>query len=284
MRKKIIAVFLPLCLALGGCGASEGTSAVTAPEVTGEFSVSFLDVGKADAIVLRTENHTAVIDCGEKGDGKDILECLEENGITELDYLFITHFDQDHVGGAKKVINSIPIGEIITPNYEGNNSEYEDYAAALDDNGITSRRLTETMEITLDDVRLTVYPPMKSDYEEEDNDFSLVISAVHGENTFLFAGDAEEERLSELPEQLALKEYALLKVPHHGRYNGGSEKFISAMKPRYAVITCSEKYPPEDEIIAALENAGAEIYLTSNGRVDVTSDGYKITAVQQNGG
>ena len=79
----------------------------------GEFEVTFLDVGKADAMILRTANSTVIIDCGEKGDGKDIVNMLSEEEITSVDCLIITHFDQDHVGGAAKVIKSIS-GEKVT--------------------------------------------------------------------------------------------------------------------------------------------------------------------------
>ena len=48
-----------------------------------------------------------MIDCAEKDDGKDIAEFLEKKGITNLDYLIITHFDKDHIGGAAKVLHSV---------------------------------------------------------------------------------------------------------------------------------------------------------------------------------
>lgn len=281
MRKNkwvITILILTLSCVLCCCGKQTETEK-SIVQATYDFYVSVLDVGKADAIILRTKEHTMVIDCGEKGDGKDILEYLSENNIQYIDYLFITHFDKDHVGGAAKVINNIDIGEIITPDYEGSNSEYEKYIEAVSNRNITPTALKEKITFILDDVSFEVLPPQKDQYEEPDNDYSLVISVTHGENKFLFAGDAEKERLKELYVQLDLK-HTFLKVPHHGKADSEMLSFLNKVNPAYAVITCSQKEPPSDEVINILNRLGSTTYLTSDGQVDAVSDGKTISINQ----
>lgn len=251
----------------------------TTPPVSGELKVSVLKVGKADAIILQTENHSAVIDCGEADDGKEILKYLSKNGIPKIDYLFITHFDKDHVGGAAEVLNGTETGQIITPSYTGSNDEYYDYINAAEENSLTPLTLTENMTFILDDALFEVYPPEKASYAEGDNDFSLAVSVSHGDNRFLFAGDAEQERLGEILTQIN-GEYDFLKVPHHGRFNAATQKFVDAVKPSYSVITCSEKNPPEEQTLNILEKAGSEIYLTSDGNITAVSDGTGISIKQ----
>ena len=288
MKKIIsfIAIMLCAALMLCGCTTTQNTSSSTAATVTGtsetpidgSFRTSILNVGKADAIVLKTENRCVVIDAGEKGDGKAVLAKLAEYGVSTVDYLFITHFDQDHVGGAAKVINNMSIGQIITPNYEGNNSEYTKFIEACAEHSITPTRLTETMTITLDDVTLEVYPPLQSSYSEDDNDYSLVIKATHGSNVMLFTGDAESERLSELSGQIGDLSAAFLKVPHHGRYSTGLDTFIKAVSPKYAVITCSEDEGAEDKVLSLL--SGANTFLTTGGDIEVVSNGKEMSVTQ----
>ena len=263
---------------LCSCGSQE-IAQVEAPEAEWNFKVYFTDSGKADAIILKTENNCAVIDCGEKGDGDDVLTYLDQIGFSTVDYLFITHFDKDHVGGAPKVINGIDVEEIVIPDYEGNNSEYEKFVEALEENNITPTVLKENMTLTLDDVLLQIYPPMRSSYKESDNDFSLCIGVTHGGNTFLFAGDAEEDRLKELPKQMNM-EHIFLKVPHHGRYNDRTETFFESVSPKYAVITCSEKNPADDEVLEILNGMGCQVYQTVDGPVVVLSDGKNLTVSQ----
>ena len=69
-------------------------------------------------------------------------------------------------------------------------------------------------------------------------------------------------------------------MPHHGRAEKNSEAFFEAVAPRYAVITCSEEEPPEDEVLALLKAAGAKTYLTSGGTVTAVSDGRTLTVSQ----
>ena len=278
---KVKRVFAAVCAALiciagFGCSKTGDTAAV---EVTGSFETVFLKAGQADAIVLKTKSHAVVIDCGEKDDGDELVALLEEKGIEKIDYVFITHFDKDHVGGAAELIENIPIDNIITPDYEGTVKEYTKFITAAAEKSLDITRLTETMNFVLDDVSFSVYPPLKSEYAEGDNDYSLAIVTEHGQNKYLFAGDAETERMREIVTQ-AKGEYTLLKVPHHGRYSDFTDVFIAGVKPEYAVITCSDKNPAEEKVILSLENAGSSIYYTSGGNVTAVSDGSSVSVTQ----
>ena len=278
---KAIAAAAAICAALTACGtAAEKQTKTEAPGVTGEYKTTILKSGKADAIVLTTQKHTVVIDTAEKNDGDEIVEHLKSSGISKVDYLIITHFDQDHVGGAPELMSSVDIGEIIVPDYEGNNAEYTAFTTALSSSGITPTRLTADMSFTLDDVLFELYPAQKSQYTEEDNDYSIVTSVTHGKNTFLYAGDCETERLSELPDQMEMP-HTFLKVPHHGVYCKGMDEFIKSVSPQYAVITDSAKNAADDETLALLEAVGAKVFSTQNGTVTAISDGKTITVTQE---
>ena len=135
--------------------------------------------------------------------------------------------------------------------------------------------LAEDTSFVLDDVLFEISVPKKQSYAEGDNDFSLVMSITHGENTFLFAGDAEEGRLPELLSEFG-KQYDFLKVPHHGKHNKVTQLFINTVKPQYAVITDSDKNPAENKTVSLLETAKAEIYSTKDGDVSVVSNGTEI--------
>lgn len=275
---KLAAAAAAACSLLTACGGGEKQK-TAAPEVTGEFKTTVLECGKADAIILETENHTVVIDTGEKDDGDELVAYLQSNDIAEIDYLIITHFDQDHIGGAPELMASIGIGEIITPDYVGNNSEYESFVTALSEHAVSPTKLTSSTSFTLDDVVFELYPPMRSDYKEDDNDFSIVTSVTHGENTFLFAGDCETARLAELPEQMNMS-HTFLKVPHHGVYCKGMNEFIRSVSPEYAIITDSRKNPADSETTALLDSAGCATYSTQNGTITAVSDGKTIAVTQ----
>ena len=120
------------------------------------------------------------------------------------------------------------------------------------------------------------------EYEEEDNDFSLVISMTYNEQRFLFAGDCEKERLKELLNQTEFDlEHDLLKVPHHGRKEKNSEEFLEAVSPKAAVITCSEEEPGDDKVQKILRQTGAQTYFTSEGTITCISDGEHMEIWQE---
>lgn len=241
-----------------------------------ELKVTFLDVGKADAIVLQSESSTVVIDCGEKGDGKKISSILEESGTTVIDYLIITHFDKDHVGGAPKVLKTFDVKNVLTPDYTGNVSEYDKFAETLDGMGITPMKLKEDISFTLDDVDYTVYAPKKDFYGDDDsaeNNFSLVTKAVHHNNTLLFTGDAMEERLDEI---MDIGKCTLLKVPYHGRKLDNLGDFLIATEPKCAVV-CTDSNEFSGKMQDLLKKQKINTYATCfNGEITAVSDGSQI--------
>ncbi len=262
--KKIISLIMCFGVAVlsVACGKKE-----TYPD----FTVEFLDVGKADSMIMYTENSTVIIDCGEKGDGKKILELLEEKGIESVDYLIITHYDKDHVGGAAKVINNIEVKNVLAPDYEEKSSEIEKYEKALDSKNITPVRMTDDISFTLDDVQYTVYAPERT--YDNDNDFSLVTKAVYHDTSFLFTGDAMYNRLDEI---MNIGKCTLLKVPYHARQIENFGEFLNNVRPQYAVA-CTSEDEFSDKTKKCLEKYSVKYYATCfNGNITAVSDGNEV--------
>lgn len=279
LKRLILSICVLTIFLFSGC-LNQSDVKTEIPAVTGNFDFTVLKAGQADAIIMQTENYSIIIDCAEKDDGDEVVEYLQENDISNVDYLFITHFDKDHIGGFPEVMENITASNIIVPDYEGNNDEYEEYMKTVQDKGLKITSLTEDANFILDDVLFEISVPKKQSYAEGDNDFSLVLSVTHGENTFLFAGDAEAERLSEVLSEFG-RQYDFLKVPHHGKYNKNSKWFINTIKPAYAVVTDSDKNPAKEKIISLLNSNNTAIYSTKNGDVHIVSDGNSIEIEQK---
>ena len=265
MRKIFLFLILIANVSMFSCGKKE-----TFPD----FTVDFLDVGKADCMVLRTENGTVVIDCGEKGDGKKILGLLAENNIETVDYLIVTHYDKDHVGGTAKLINNIDVKNVLAPDYVEESDEVEKYNKALDGKNITPVLMYDDITFTLDGVEYTVYAPQKDFYgEDDDNDFSLVTKAVYHDTTLIFTGDAMEQRLEEI---MDIGNCTLLKVPYHARKLDNLETFINRVRPEYAV-SCTSKSEFSSDTEEILNKYRIQSYATCyNGNITVVSDGHDV--------
>ena len=288
-HKKITALALAsLLLFISGCGSSqtgtgaaesvgtESTKTESAAKELSSLTVRFLRVGKADAMIMTCGGETLVLDTGESDDGEELTEKLTAAGADRVDYLIITHFDKDHVGGAAELLEHFDVGTVYLPDYEGTSGEYAAFMAALSENDITPVRLDEDVSFSFGDAEVTINPP--SSYEitdaavDYDNNFSLITTIVHGDNTLLFMGDAEKAELNDWLENGNVTDCTLLKVPHHGDYSKALPALIEAVSPEYSVICDSEKNPAEVETLALLETAGA-VFETKDGDVTAVSDG-----------
>jgi len=276
--KKIILVMLAF-MSLFSCSKKSETNDKNS-ETYPDFTVDFLDIGKADSMVLRTANSTVMIDCGEIEDAEEVVSVLEEYKIKAIDYLIITHYDKDHVGGASRVINDFEVKNVLAPDYEGEPSKTEEYRKALSDKNMTPILVTEDMSFTLDDVEYTVYAPEKDFYgEANNNDFSLVTKAVYHDTTMLFTGDAMEQRLDEI---MDIGKCDLLKVPYHARKLGNLDEFLSNVTPKYAVA-CTSAKRFSDKTKNALKKYRVQYYATCyDGRITAVSDGNEISFTTEN--
>jgi len=305
MKKITLTIFICFFSFLIGCAAPD----------LGIMEIYVFNIEKADAILITTENYTILIDTGERSHGQIIVDELLNRGISKIDTLIITHFHKDHLGGAATIIGTLPINEVIVPNYGKESRHYDRFNTAMNEAGLESNILTEIINFNYDNISFTIYPSLleyhfygdnedesdEGDGDEGDNDdgatagyetaagdgatdapnennFSLAASINHGNMNFLFTGDARSRRLREL---LSIKEvseiqYDFLKVPHHGRHSGRSIEFINTIRPAYAVITCSSDSPADDRVINALKNIDAKIFFTTEGSVRLISDGRSL--------
>ena len=279
--KKIIVlevVVLATLLILWGIGQQVGdTSSVTATK--SNLSVTFFDVLKGDCILIQTSDDAVMIDTGYEENGEEIVQWLKELGVNSLQYLILTHPDKDHIGGADHIISQLKVAQIIETDCEVDSGDYKEYKAAAIEKGVDILTLKETKEIELGKTKIVVYPPVKVENYEGENNFSLVTKLTYGETSMLFAGDAQELRMNEILTQIPDIKSTLLKVPHHGSYMNNSEEFFRAVSPQYSIITNDKKKMYKD-IKKMLKNLGRIVYETKNGDIHVISDGKKLLISQ----
>lgn len=284
IAKKLTALLLSALtlFSVSACTQQTDSAQTNSIPVTGNVTLTSFNVGKADALVLQTANTVTVIDTGNKGDGKKIGKFLEKQGIDTVDTLIITHFDQDHVGGAARVINKLKVKQVYVPDYEKQSEEYDAFIEKVQETGtpMTVMPAKDQIEWQADDAAFSLYAPEQTDYgKNEENDFSLVLYVQHGENKLLFAGDAENARMKEII-GLKLGNVDFLKFPYHGNYLSSTEDFLDACKPKVSIVCCSEKENADSSTVETLQNRGVETYYMYNGDVTIVSDGKTLSCSQ----
>lgn len=268
----LVLLFL-LLLFITGCSGK-----ITSQE--GNFNVHAFKVGKADSFLVSHQGQYVLIDAGEEDDGAKIVAYLQSKNIQKLHALVITHFDKDHVGGADSVVEALHIEHIYAPNYESKSKQTREFLEAVDKKQLTIEMITDVQALSVGEANGEIYPPGQTNFKG-DNDQSLVVSLRYGETSFLFTGDIEAPRIAEMLKDSNISmPHTFLKVPHHGRFNEQTTALIEAVRPAYALITSSDKNPEQTETVAALEEAGTNIWTTRKGDVEFSSNGVKIEVVE----
>ena len=270
--KKLALLLLAALLALSGCAAAEN------------LCVDFFDVGKADAMLITTPaGERILIDAATHKQGGKLVERLRSDGISSIDVMIITHYDNDHVGGADRVLEDMRVGTVIMPVYDKESKQHTQFEEAL-----AAYPPQETLALTTGQAITYTLPGglalhITAAHEryygsDEENDFSLAVRMTYGETRFLFTGDAENARQKEL---LAEGNVAcdVLKVPYHGRYESISPVFLAEAAPKIAYIHDDEENPADWRVLETLEGLGAQVYCSrSDGSVSVYSDGQRVWA------
>lgn len=244
-------------------------------KVDGELVLTMIDVGQADCFLLMQNGKTALIDCGTRSTGEDVVEYLKSIGITRLEYVFGTHPHDDHMGGMYDIITNFDIGQIIIPKIEEKitSNWYIKLIEELSFGDYNIRNPTVGDIYYLGDATIKVIGPI-SDANGNTNNYSTVMKISFGEMDIIMTGDAETEVEEEI---LATKENIdaeILKVGHHGSDTSSSEGFLDAISPDYALISTKIGNKYEHPIKSTMENLkerNVEVYRTDeNGTVVAT--------------
>lgn len=245
-------------------------------EVEGVLVFTMIDAGQADSFLIMQGDETALIDCGTRSTGDDVVTYLKNIGITQIDYVFGTHPHDDHMGGMYDVITNFDVGKVIMPEVESGEVTSNWYMKLMAE--LKSREYElEYVEVgnvyNLGDAIMTVIGPV-SEASGNLNNYSTVMKVSFGEMDIIMTGDAEVEVEEAILASGANLDAEILKVGHHGSDTSTSEEFIDAVSPDYAFISCKvgNKYEhPKEDTMRKLEERNIEVYRSDeNGTVVAT--------------
>ncbi|MDR2700769.1 MAG: MBL fold metallo-hydrolase [Nitrososphaerota archaeon] len=251
------------------------------------LQVVFLDVGQADCVLLKTDNYAMLIDAGNVGQDKLVLNYLIDYGVTTLDYLVATHPHADHIGSMASVVKAMDrIGMVMMPDKSHTIKAFENLINAIEEKDIPVNIPHPGDVFTLGNANVQVIAPNSAVYNDL-NDYSIVLRVEFGNTVFLFTGDADTKSENEqLTNGLTLKA-DVLKVGHHGSRTSSIQKYLNAVAPSYAVISCGADNTyghPHKEAMTRLTGTGAAIYRTDeHGTIIFVTDGETITVTVTHG-
>ena len=235
--------------------------------VDGTLELTMIDVGQGDSFLLVQDGNTALIDCGTRGAGDDVVNYLKSKNIEKLDYVFGTHPHDDHMGGMYDVITNFEIGTIVIPKVEEGKVTTNWYIKLMDEivTGEYNVNYAEVGQVyRLGQAQMKVIGPI-SIPKENLNNYSTVLMVSFGEMDIIMTGDAEKDVEREILSSNVNLDAEILKVGHHGSDTSTSTEFLEAISPDYALISCkvgNKYHHPVEETINKFEERKIEVYRT----------------------
>ena len=217
-----------------------------------DLEIHFLDVGQGDSCFIVTPNHkTILIDGGGSTSntfdvGKDtVIPYLLDKGYTKLDYVFISHFDQDHVGGILSVLEELKVGQVFISKQGEKSENYETFLKIVEQKKLRVREVKMGDKIKIGDVIFHILWPEGKQIEENIlNNNAMVMKLQYKNFSMLFTGDieavAEKKILSLYDTNLNSLKATVLKVAHHGSKSSSTEKFLETVNAKVAIIGVGE--------------------------------------------
>lgn len=262
------------------------------PNIEGEMIVHFIDVGQADATLFIQNGHTMLFDAATKNRGDELVEYIQNLGITYIDVLVLTHPHDDHMGGAAEILNNIEVGTVYGPDIFDISSldKLQWYNNMLDAiNRIDDERSSETsiwhfprnsngefVKFNIGDAVVEFCSPLEDEYSDF-NDYSICAKVTFGEIDIMLTGDATSKIESDLIEANYTLDVEIFQASHHGSDTGNSKAFLDAMSPECIVISCGMKNRhnhPVKSVVELFEDMKIPVYRTDeSGNIILTIDG-----------
>ena len=198
-------------------------------------SITFLNVGQGDSALIRNKNINVLVDTGGLT-YKDVatestIPYLRKQGIYQIDYVFISHQDNDHVGALESLKNNFKVNEVIDT--------------------------SSPFKITIGDMVFENINQWADSFEDE-NDKSQVLKFNIANRNILMMGDASTNIENKIMEAYTKSDFDIdvMKIGHHGSKTSSSYEFLNFVSPKEAVISVGKnnKYGhPNSEVIANLK-------------------------------
>lgn len=245
------------------------------------MKVTFFAAKKADAVLIQTDAGAVMIDTGLAENAAELVRELKERNITRLDALILSHYDKDHIGGTARILRKFPV-ERIYGTYRDKKDDLRQLDKAVSRHNVPFIISNRDITFSLDGAVYDIYPASAEYRTSFSNNASLIVSVTFKNVSFLFTGDAEDERIREFVEENYVKS-DVLKMPYHGYPLASLGLLLKAAEPSLCVITNSRRLPPAQKLKQTklmIMEAGAEYLETAYGTITIVTDGRSCDVIR----
>ena len=250
----------------------------------GKLKICMFDVGQGDGIYIRTPDRKHILIDGGSSTRQNVGTYILKNGTKYhgaqiLDYVFVTHSDNDHYSGILELLEDdrVIIKNFVLPAITNPDSTFCSLEKKAQEKGCRIYYIKRGDRLLVGDVEFYCLNPQKKRYEDK-NQGSIALWLVYHNFDMLFTGDMDEVIEKEIADKRT-GSLEVLKVAHHGSATSSGEAFLKHFSPDTACISVGENNQyghPAKEVMQRLKNYCKNIYLTKdNGAITIDTDGEK---------
>ena len=253
---------VPLCCSVVVCAAALVLH--HAAYRMGPATVTVLDVGQGQCVVLRAGDRVALVDCGgsaRRNAGDLAADYLSTVGVERLDLLVLTHCHADHANGVLELLERMEVSALALPEVDEEDALGQEVLAAALAREIQVWPVTDDQRLSFGPAELTLYAPLGAG---EANEEGLSVLFQGAGLSALLTGDMGADIEKRLVKYGDLPDIDLLVAGHHGSRSATSQLLLETVTPEAAVISCGyNNYGhPAPETLGRLARAGCDIYRT----------------------
>jgi competence protein ComEC len=180
----------------------EGSLGEVSQPPSGSLSVSFIDVGQGDAVLVQAGGESYLIDAGRAEQGPNVVDFLRARGVDSLDGIVVSNPDADHIGGFLDVFYAFEVATVYVSGDPKGTLTYNTFLRGVRDEGSKVEVVRAGRRLEWGGVRADIIAPPPGELFPETNDNSVAILLTYGTARILLAGDAEareEEHMANGP-------------------------------------------------------------------------------------
>jgi beta-lactamase superfamily II metal-dependent hydrolase len=249
----------------------------------GKLQIHFMDVGQGDGAVLVSPAGQAVLfDTGVFGKCSKPLSYLQQLGITQVEYVVVSHYHADHIGCVPDVLKEFTLNKQVIDrggSYDSSShAVFDAYVAAVGGNRNSVAAMP--MDIALDSgtptpVKISIVAANGDGAATtNENDLSLVAVVHFGNFAAEIGGDlsgVETDNYLDIESSVAPKvgQIDVYKVHHHCSKYSTNETWLSITKPTVGIVSSGvgNRYGhPTRECLDSLHGGGVKTYWTEAGQ------------------